>query len=146
MKKKIAILGSTGSIGNTTLKIINKNKNHFQVDLLTTNKNIKKIFNQSKKYKVKNIVIHNKESFNKAFLFFKKKKINIFQNLNDFLKSKKDKFDYVMSSISGLDGLSSTLKIIKHTKKIAIANKESIICGWNLINKELKKIKQLLSL
>ena len=58
--------------------------------------------------------------------------------MNDFLKSKKDKFDYVMSSISGLDGLSSTLKIIKHTKKIAIANRRSIICGWNLINKELK--------
>ena len=44
-----------------------------------------------------------------------------------------------MSSISGLDGLEPTLKIIKHTKKIAIANKESIICGWNLINKEIKK-------
>jgi 1-deoxy-D-xylulose-5-phosphate reductoisomerase len=47
-----------------------------------------------------------------------------------------------MSSISGLDGLEPTLKIIKHTKKIAIANKEAIICGWNLIKKELKKIKQ----
>ena len=41
--------------------------------------------------------------------------------------------------ISGLEGLEPTLKIIKHTKKIAIANKESIICGWNLINKEIKK-------
>ena len=46
-----------------------------------------------------------------------------------------------MSSIVGLDGLEPTLKLIKYTKKIAIANKESIICGWNLIKKELKKIK-----
>ena len=46
-----------------------------------------------------------------------------------------------MSSISGLTGLEPTLKIIKKTKIIAIANKESIICGWNLINKELKKYK-----
>ena len=46
-----------------------------------------------------------------------------------------------MSSISGLTGLEPTLKIIKKTKVIAIANKESIICGWNLINKELKKYK-----
>ena len=46
-----------------------------------------------------------------------------------------------MSSIVGLDGLDPTIKIIKHTKKIAIANKESIICGWNLIKKELKKNK-----
>ena len=46
-----------------------------------------------------------------------------------------------MSSIIGLNGLSPTIKIIKHTKTIAIANKESIICGWNLINRELKKYK-----
>ena len=46
-----------------------------------------------------------------------------------------------MSSITGIDGLEPTFKIIKYTKKIAIANKESIICGWNLIKKELKKNK-----
>ena len=46
-----------------------------------------------------------------------------------------------MSSIIGIDGLSPTLSIIKHTKKIAIANKESIICGWNLIQSELKENK-----
>ena len=45
-----------------------------------------------------------------------------------------------MSSIVGLDGLAPTFNIIKHTNKIAIANKESIICGWNLIKKNLKKI------
>ena len=46
-----------------------------------------------------------------------------------------------MSSISGTDGLIPTIKIIKHTKKIAIANKESIICAWNIIDRELKKYK-----
>ena len=46
-----------------------------------------------------------------------------------------------MSSIVGLDGLKPTINIIKHTKKIAIANKESIICGWSLIKRELKKYK-----
>jgi 1-deoxy-D-xylulose-5-phosphate reductoisomerase len=46
-----------------------------------------------------------------------------------------------MSSISGIHGLEPTIKIIKHTKKIAIANKESIICGWHLIKKDLKKYK-----
>ena len=51
----------------------------------------------------------------------------------------KGKVDYAMSAVSGLDGLSPTLQIIKKTKSIAIANKESIICGWNLIKKQLKK-------
>ena len=46
-----------------------------------------------------------------------------------------------MSSIVGLDGFIPTIKIIKFTKKIAIANKESIICAWNLIKKELQKYK-----
>ena len=57
--------------------------------------------------------------------------------LKKFLK----KLDLLINAISGIDGLSPTLNIIKHTKKIAIANKESIICGWNLINKKLKKNK-----
>ena len=48
-----------------------------------------------------------------------------------------------MSSISGIHGLEPTIKIIKHTKKIAIANKESIICGWHLIKKDLKKYKTI---
>ena len=46
-----------------------------------------------------------------------------------------------MSSITGIEGLKPTLDIIKYSKKIAIANKESIICGWGLIDKELKKNK-----
>src|SRR6056300_49431 len=46
-----------------------------------------------------------------------------------------------MSAISGIHGLVPTIKIIKHTKKIAIANKEAIICGWHLIKKDLRKYK-----
>ena len=48
-----------------------------------------------------------------------------------------------MSCISGIQGLKPTIEIIKFTNKIAIANKEAIICGWDLIQKELKKIKQI---
>ena len=66
---------------------------------------------------------------------------NNFDHLNKIFKSKAD---YIMSAITGIDGLEPTFKSIKHTKKIAIANKESIICAWNLIKKELKKIKLLL--
>ena len=55
MKKKIAILGSTGSIGGTTLDIISKNKKNFDVVLLSANTNYKKIVHQANKFKVKNI-------------------------------------------------------------------------------------------
>ena len=60
MKKKIAILGSTGSIGKTTFEILKKDKNNFDIILLTTNNNYKEILIQSKEFRVKNLVINNK--------------------------------------------------------------------------------------
>ena len=57
MKKKIAILGSTGSIGKTTLDIISENRKSFKLILISTNKNFKKLFFQVKKFKVKKIMI-----------------------------------------------------------------------------------------
>ena len=80
MKKKIAILGSTGSIGENTLKIIKKDKKNFKVNLLTTNKNINKIFKQAKEFKVKNIIINYLNSFIKAQHKFKKTNIKIYNN------------------------------------------------------------------
>ena len=74
MRKKIAILGSTGSIGKSTLQIIEKDKQEFKVELLSTNKNINKLYNQAKQFHVKNLIIHDKETFNKSKLFFLKKK------------------------------------------------------------------------
>jgi len=139
MKKKIAVLGSTGSIGLTTLNIIQQNRKFFKIELLSTNRNINKIKKQIKLFKVKNIIIHDKKSFDNNRLFFKKSKINVYQNVIDFKKRYKFKLDYVMSATIGLNGLESTLDIIQCTRRIAIANKESIICGWNLIKKKLKK-------
>ena len=142
MKKKIVILGSTGSIGGTLLKIIKKDKNAFKIELLTINKNYKKLMNQIKDFKVKNIIITNKRSYLIVKKLLKTKHINIYNNFDCFEKIfKNKKIDYVMSAISGFKGLRPTLGIIKFTKTIAIANKESIICGWPLIKKELRKYK-----
>ena len=58
MKKKIVILGSTGSIGKNTFKIISKNKKNFDIQLLSTNKNVIEIIKQAKEFRVKNIIIN----------------------------------------------------------------------------------------
>ena len=140
MRQKIAILGSTGSIGKNLLEIVKKNRNQFDVVLLTANKNYPDLIKQAKIYNVKNIIINDRDSFK----FLKKKnlkRINIYNNYTSFNKIFKKRIDYAMSSISGMEGLGPTLNIIKFTKKIAIANKESIICAWNLIQKELVKNK-----
>ncbi len=141
MKKKIAILGSTGSIGDTTLKITEENKKEFLIQLLSTNKNIKKIYKQAKKFNVKNIIIHDHKTYLENKKFFLKKKIRVFNTVKDYKNTNLGKFDYTMSAIIGIAGLEPTLDIISITKNIAIANKESIICGWNLIKKKLTRYK-----
>ena len=65
MKKKIAILGSTGSIGKTLLNIVNQNKDLIEVSLLTAHKDYNTLIKQAKKYSVKNLIITDKESFKK---------------------------------------------------------------------------------
>ena len=139
MIKKLGILGSTGSIGTTLLKLINKDE--FEIKFLSANKNYKKLLNQAKKFNVKNLIIADHESFNHAKIFNKDKTINIYNNFDILNKILNKKLDYVMSSIVGIDGLKPTFSVIKFTKKIAIANKESLICGWPLIHKELIKHK-----
>ena len=118
MKKKIAILGSTGSIGVNTLNILKRDKKSFEVNLLTTNKNINKILKQAKEFKVKNIIISDSICYRKAKIKFRKSKIQIFNNFDHLNKIIGTKNDIIMSSITGLNGLIPTLKSIKHTKKI----------------------------
>ena len=141
MKKKIAILGSTGSIGKSTVNIIKKDKHNFEIVLLTTHKNVNELINQINKLDVKNVIITDKKSFDDFKNKNKVKKLKIFNNYKNLNKIIKKKLDYSMSSISGLAGLEPTLRIINKTKTIAIANKESIICGWDLIKKKLDKFK-----
>ncbi len=141
MKKNIVILGSTGSIGKTLLRILEKNKKDYNIVLLSANKSYSKLLMQAKKFNVKNLVITNKLSYKILIKKTKNTKIKVYNNFNILDKIIKKKIDYTMSSITGISGLEPTIKIIKFSKKIAIANKESIICGWNLIQKELKKNK-----
>ena len=141
--KKIAIFGSTGSIGSSLLKIIKDDKKCFKIELLTANKNYKKLIKQAKFFNVKNLVITDYNSFLIVTKLLKNSKIKVFKNfdlLNKIFDVDK-KIDYSMCAISGFEGLKPTLDIVRYTKNIAIANKESIICGWNLIKKDLKKYK-----
>ena len=138
MKKKIIILGSTGSIGLTTFKIIDKKK-EFEVFLLSAKNNYRLICKQITKYKPKYFIISNPAVFKKVNQKFKNKKTII---LNSYDKiSNKKKVDITISAIPGIAGLSPTLFIMKFTKKLLLANKESIICGWELIKKKSIRYK-----
>ena len=91
MKKKIAILGSTGSIGKSLIDIIKKNKKDFEVILLTANRNYKELYKQSKLLNVKNLIITDLKGYN----FLKKKNMNLkiyndYSNLHKILKKNRE--------------------------------------------------------
>ena len=142
MKKSISILGSTGSIGLTTLDILDKKKNSFNIYLLYANQNFNLISHQIKKYKPKFYIVNNRDVYEKIKKKFKKNKTKILNSLDKF--SFKKKIDISISAIPGIEGLDPTIKVIRNSKKILIANKESVICGWDLIKKSCSKNTQLI--
>ena len=141
MRIKIAILGSTGSIGKSTLEIIKKNKSKFNVELLMAQNNFKALINQAKIFRAANVLIVNKKYYAKIKKALSKTKTKVFfgdKPINSIITKK---IDYTMSAIVGIAGLKPTVEAIKCSKKIAIANKEAIICGWNVLYKYIKKYK-----
>ena len=118
------------------LDIVNKKKKFFQIYALLANKNYNLILKQIKKYKPKYYIISDKKIFNKVKKNIKIKNVIILNNLKDIISKKK--INITISAIPGIAGLEPTLKMIKLSKKLLIANKESIICGWNLIYKSAK--------
>ena len=139
MKKKIAILGSTGSIGKSTLEVIKKDKNNFDVVLLTANNNYKQLIKQAKEFKAKNVLIKN----NKFYLKVKKslKNTKVYFGDVSIKKIVNKRLDYTMSAVVGLAGLQPTIDAVKISKTVAIANKEAIICGWDILSQLIKKYK-----
>ena len=136
MKKIISILGSTGSIGLTTLDIIQKKKNLFKINILCANKNIKLIIQQIKKFKPEYFIVNDYSVYQKL----KKKNFKNCKILNSFdFKELKKNNDILVSAIPGIAGLKPTINLLKLTKKVLIANKESIVCGWDIIKKDAKK-------
>ena len=141
MKKKIAILGSTGSIGRSTLDVIKRDKKNFNIILLSANNNYKKLIEQAKHFKVKNVLIKNHKFYSKVKNSLKRTKTKVYTGDIPINRIVSDKLDYTMSAIVGLAGLQPTIDAIKTSRAVAIANKESIICGWEVLSKYIKKYK-----
>ena len=137
MKKKIAILGSTGSIGKSTLEIIKNDKKNFDIVFLSANNNYKKLIHQAKEFKAKNVLIKNRKFYEKVKRSLKR--TNVFTGDISIKKIIKKKIDYTMSAIVGISGLQPTIDAVEISKTVAIANKEAIICGWDILSKYIKK-------
>ncbi len=139
MKKKIAILGSTGSVGKSTLEVIKKDKKNFDIVLLTANNNYRKLIQQAKQFQVKNVLIKNKNFYSKVKNSLEKTQVYTGDvSITNIISGK---LDYTMSAIVGVAGLQPTVDAVKISKTVVIANKETIICGWEILSKYIKKYK-----
>ena len=139
MRKLISILGSTGSIGLTTLRILDLKKNYFIPYLFSADKNYNLICKQISKYKPVIFLINNQKVYEKVKKKFKNHNTKIIKSLEK--KHLKKNSDITVVAIPGIEGLTPTILMIKRSKKMLLANKEAIICGWTLIKKIAHKIK-----
>lgn len=143
--KKIAILGSTGSIGTQTLEVINSNKNIFKVELLTANSNFKLLAKQANKFNPKVVIINDITWLDELSKLIKNPKIEILygtESLNNF--SKYCEIDLVVTAVVGKSGLLPTVNAINNNVDIALANKETLVVAGRQILNLLKKSKSKL--
>ena len=143
--KKVAIFGSTGSIGTSTLNVIRNNKRLFKVVTLVAGHNIEKLLEQIEEFKPKNVYIIDKKNRD---IIKDKYNINVFygdKGLEDI--SKLTDFDVAVQALVGISGLKPTYNMLKNGKTVALANKEVLVTGGEIITRTAKENKaKLLSI
>ena len=136
MKKRIAILGSTGSIGTQSLEVIEQNSDKFEVEVLTANNNVDLLIQQAKKFQPNAVVIANKDKYKFVSEALANDPIKVFAGddaLNQVVQM--DTVDLVLTAMVGYSGLIPTYHAIKAGKNIGLANKETLVVAGEIITK-----------
>ncbi|MDK2979624.1 MAG: 1-deoxy-D-xylulose-5-phosphate reductoisomerase [Bacteroidales bacterium] len=136
MKKRIAILGSTGSIGTQTLDVIEQNPAHFEVEVLTANNNARLLIEQTKKFNPNTIVIANENKYNELVDALNNFPVKIYAGSDAIAQIvEMDNIDIVLTAMVGYSGLLPTINAIKSGKTVALANKETLVVAGEMIQK-----------
>ena len=133
-KRRIAILGSTGSIGTQALDVIRQHRDLFDVELLTANNSSELLISQAKEFDVNNVVICNEDKYQEVADALQPHYIKVFsgmQSVCDLVTS--DEIDIVLTSMVGFSGLASTVAAVKAGKTIALANKETLVAAGEIV-------------
>ncbi len=136
MRKRIAILGSTGSIGTQALEVIQQNPEKFEVEVLTANNNVDILIGQAKKFQPNAVVIANPDKYNYVSEALKNEPIKVYAGtdaLNQVVQM--ETIDLVLTAMVGYSGLIPTYNAIKAGKNIALANKETLVVAGEIITK-----------
>ncbi len=136
MKKRIAVLGSTGSIGTQALDVIRENPDNFEVEVLTAHNNIQLLIKQAKEFKPNAVVIANKSKYKELSEALSDSDIKIYAG-NDAISQivEMSTVDIVLTAMVGYSGLLPTINAIKSGKNIALANKETLVVAGEIIQK-----------
>ena len=141
-KRRIAVLGSTGSIGKQALEVVDQNPDNLVVSVLTAHKNDELLIEQALKYKPNSVVIVDKEKYKTVQDRLFPEGIKVFTG-SDSLEQivAIDEVDVVLTAMVGFAGLRSTIKAIEAGKTIALANKETLVVAGELITKLAREYK-----
>ena len=140
MKRNIAILGSTGSIGTQALEVIKANPETFYVEVLTAQNNAGLLIKQALEFKPNAVVIGNENLYEKVKEALDPHLIKVFcgeQSLEEIVEF--DNIDTILTAMVGFAGLKPTLRAIRSGKNIALANKETLVVAGNIITREAKQ-------
>ena len=140
MKKKISILGSTGSIGVNALKILSNLKDQFELICLTANTNSSLLLQQIEKFKPKSICIVDQNSYEQIKNELNSFDVEVLTGRSGLLEiSKRDNVDIILNALVGASGMEPTINALNVGVDVALANKESLVMAGNIINSILMK-------
>jgi len=133
-KKRIAILGSTGSIGTQALEVLEQFPQFFDIKVLSTNSNVELLAEQTRKHDPVSVVVCNETRYEKLKSLLDNASVNIYTGVNTLAEIvQSEDIDLVLVSLVGYAGLLPTINAIKSGKEIALANKETLVVAGDLI-------------
>ena len=133
-KRRVAILGSTGSIGRQALDVIRQHRDLFEVELLTANNSSELLIAQAREFDVNSAVIYNEEKYDEVASALQKDGIKVFAGMDSVCSLVGgSNIDIVLTAMVGFSGLASTVAAIKAGKAIALANKETLVAAGSLV-------------
>ena len=133
-KRRVAILGSTGSIGRQALDVIRQHRDLFEVELLTANNSSELLIAQAREFDVNSAVICNEEKYDEVASALQKDGIKVFAGMDSVCSLVGgSNIDIVLTAMVGFSGLASTVAAIKAGKAIALANKETLVAAGSIV-------------
>ena len=137
--RRVSVLGATGSVGRSTLELIESNRDFYSVEALTANNNVKLLSEQARRLGAQFVAIANPEKYNELKSEVSGANVEIAAGPESIVEAAARNADWVMAAIVGAAGLKPTIEAVKNAPVVALANKECLVCAGELLLAERVK-------